>query len=166
MRLSRSLSPCCSTVTTDLSLLNYLLIWLLLRCACICCSGRLKSKSCAQLLLSPRVGNDVIEYLFQFVVSVHLGKKVGEFLSRLNQLAQRLNLLHDAIRMEIIKTLEVNFNSHLSAVVGQLVINSISQPRLHCRQHLIKVVTVNLHEFTVSDSWKLFFGHSGVIAQC
>src|SRR5215213_3671711 len=76
--VSRSLSPCCSTVRTDLSLLSSLLIWLLLRRGSIACRGFIDSQRRAQLLLRAGVTHDVVKYLFELVISIHFGQKVGK----------------------------------------------------------------------------------------
>src|SRR5215475_15605887 len=53
--------------------------------------------------------------------------------------------------MEVAQALEFQLDAHRAALFAQLVRHAQDKARLHSEQHLIEVVTVNMHELAVPD---------------
>src|SRR5262247_1929950 len=66
--------------------------------------------------------------------------------------------------MEVAQALEFQLDAHRAAFFAQLVRHAQDQAWLHSEQHLIKVVTVNMHEFAVPDGRQILGGLTSEIA--
>src|SRR5688572_13401969 len=76
------------------------------------------------LLLAVGVGGDVLEQDVEVVVAVELGEQVVQALARFEQLAQRLDLLDQALGPQVFQTAEAQLDVQLAAVV-------LAQPVVH-----------------------------------
>src|SRR5450755_678359 len=91
----RSRSPASSRTTTLLPFSGVLLIGALTLLSLFV----LESQGVRELLLGIRVLHHVLEQRLELVVAVGLGEEVPQLLTGVDQLAQRLDLLHDVVRL-------------------------------------------------------------------
>src|SRR5215475_7882269 len=66
--------------------------------------------------------------------------------------------------MEVAQALEFQLDAHRAAFFAQLVRHAQDKARLHSEQHLIEVVTVNMHELAVPDRRQIIGGLAREIA--
>ena len=71
----------------------------------------------------------------------------------------------DIVGLEILNTVELEFNTHLAAVVLQLILSREREPRLHTGHDLVEIVAVDLDEFTLLHAWERFFRFADEIAE-
>src|SRR5512140_2735052 len=95
-----------------------------------------------QLLLAPRVLEDVVQHLLELLVSVRLGQEVGEPLPSLDHLAKRVDLLDDLVRLEVVEGVELQVDPHLRAVPRHLVLDGHRDARRHAGEDLVEVIPV------------------------
>ena len=77
--------------------------------------------------------------------------QIGQPAARVEQLAQRLNLVDDILGLKIFQIPEIKLHPEFRGVVGQLVIDFVGKSRLHTGQHLVKVVAVDVYKFAILE---------------
>src|SRR6266545_708164 len=128
---------------------------------------RLRVEFRLELLALLFVGQSRLEDFLEFLVALDLAAQIGELPAQLEELAQRLNLLRDPIRREVIQAREVHFHGDLSGVriVGQLVVHRDPQVRLHARDHVVKVVERDIDKSAVLQLRQLILRLTAEIRQ-
>jgi len=109
-------------------------------------SGREVGLELLELVL---VFEDLLEQPLELVVEVHAVPQVAEPGPRLEQLAERLDLLRHPARLEVVHRLEPQLHRELGAVAGQRVLHPERQARRHLLHDLVEAVAVDLDELAV-----------------
>src|SRR5262245_46770267 len=148
---SRSRSSRSSRTTTFLPfsglllLMGFLFVLVLFRLRLV------QAQRIRQLLLGVRILHHALEQLLEAIVAVGLGQQVPELLARVDELTERLDLLHHVVRLEVLEAVEPQLDVHLPFLVGQLVVHTHRQPRCHSREYLIEVVAIDLDDLPILD---------------
>ena len=87
----------------------------------------------------------------EVVGAVDLGQQVAELVARLQQLSQRLDLLGDVRRLEVVHRVELELDGHLAAVALERVLDRRFSPGVMLPHHVVEVVAVDLDELAVLE---------------
>src|SRR5580693_3150623 len=119
------------------------------------------------LLLALGVGGHVLQQGVEVVVAVELREQVVQALARLEQLAQRLELLHDALGTQILDFPEVELDAELARVLPflELVVDVEGQARSDRAHDLVEVVAVELDELALLERRQRLLGLAREVGQ-
>src|SRR2546423_1284046 len=119
----------------------------------------------AELIQLLIVIQNLLQHFFELVVSIKAATEIRELSAQLNQLSQRLNLLHHILRLKILHGRETKFDANLGIVVGELVIDLEGETRFHLGEDLVEVITVDLDKLAVFDCEQRFIGLSRKVSE-
>src|SRR5437588_3904900 len=119
---------------------------------CACVSGCLSSffaiavtsRRGFDLLHAVGVLHHVLQQGVERVVAVELGEEVCESRARLEELPQRLNLLEDVDRAEVVEIRERQLDVHLLAIARKAVVRAQGEARADGLHDVVEVVAVYL----------------------
>src|SRR4051794_39954911 len=117
------------------------------------------------LLLALGVRGDLLQQGHEVVVAVEFGDEVVQALARFEELAQRLDLLHERLRPEVADVRELQLDHQLAVVVLQPVRNGEGQTRPDRLHHVVEVVAVDLHELARLDRRRRVLGLARQVGQ-
>src|SRR5512146_2087596 len=136
---------------------------------CVPVSGLAIGSSRLQLALelvqSPLVVQHGLQDLLELVVALQAAPKIGELLSKFQQLPQWLHLLRDTVGGEVVQVLELELHAELAPVFFQLVVDFDRQARLHALQNVVEVVGCDLDELSILEPRKRLGGVTAEVSE-
>src|SRR5688572_22335406 len=103
-----------------------------------------------QRLQESRILQQFAHQLLGSALAVHVGDQVGELLSRLQQLAEGIDLARDRRRREVVHALEGQLDAEVP-FAGERVRHLEGGTRLHRLHPAVEVVDVDLQELPIGD---------------
>src|SRR5699024_8672964 len=88
---------------------------------------------------------------FQFLGAIGFGGEVSQLVAGLQQEAQRLDLIDDRRRFEVVHGREFEVDGKFAVIAFQRVPDLEFHPRRHASQNLVEVISVNLNEAPVAQ---------------
>src|SRR5262245_20771078 len=118
-----------------------------------------------ELLERVGVADDVLRELNKPLVAVDLAHEVLESLPRVEEPAQRLDLLDDLVGGEVVDVVEPQLDEQLRPVVLQRVVDLVGEPGLGGRQDLVEIVAIDLDELAVLEPGQRLLGLAGEVGE-
>src|SRR5690606_10056486 len=107
----------------------------------------------------------VVQQVFELLVAGQLVAQVRELRTRLEQLAQRLDLPDYRLGAEVIHRLEPEFDAELAAFVADPVGDAVHGARRHAFHHLVEVVEIDVDEPAILQLRQWLLGLPAEVAQ-
>src|SRR5262245_49037676 len=112
-----------------------------------------------------RIVNRCLQDFIEFVIALQTAAQVGQLLTQLEQLAQRLYLLRHAIRRKVIQALELEIDTDLARFAAQLVLDLECEMRRHLLQHIIEVVGRDLDKLPIAQTGQRIRGLTAEVSE-
>src|SRR5690606_17794272 len=93
-------------------------------------------------------GQGRLQNLLELLVPLETAAQIRQLLSQLEKLTQRLHLLCDPLRREVVEPLKAQIDRELASVgvLGKQIVNGEGEVGTHALQHVVEIVRRYLDE--------------------